>query len=225
MPAAWDRLSDATSTPGAAKLQLSIVALGHVHAEDLVALTPHFQRIEQLVLEISPRDPLSLHRAEFNRAIDAATSDWILIVRERETIDEALGAEIVAAAEGARARGFRIRSVPVYEGAPLRLFEGEGEVRLFHRRYYLRYANKGEWDELMIQGSVVRLGNAFHSITFETQDAHRDHLAARAVRRPLPGRLLQFMRYVVTTRTTDANTLRYLWIEAAFDDQRVAPPQ
>ena len=32
-----------------------------------------------------------------------------------------------------------------------------GEVRLFHRRHYMRYANKGEWDEITVQGSVVRL--------------------------------------------------------------------
>lgn len=217
MQPGWNRLADATAAAGAAKLQLSIVALGHVHAENLTALTPHFQRIEQLVLEIAPREPLAKHRAEFNRAIDAATSDWILIVRERETIDEALAAEIVAAAEGARARGFRIRSLPYYAGAPLRIGEGESEVRLFHRRYYLRYANKGEWDELMIQGSVVRLANALRSITFESPDAHREHLAGRARTHSSVRRAFGFLRYLLATRTLDRNTLRYLWIEAAFD--------
>jgi hypothetical protein len=217
VPAAWDRLADATTSSSAAKLQLSVVALGHVHAEDLAALTPHFQRIEQLVLEIAPHQPLARHRAEFNRAIDAATSDWILIIRERETIDEALGLEIARAAEGAKARGFRIRSVPFYAGSPLTLGEKDGEVRLFHRRYYLRYANKGEWDELAIQGSVVRLANVFHSVTFASVEEHLSHLAARAKRRLLPARVLQFLRYAAATGTRDANTLRYLWAEAAFD--------
>lgn len=216
MQPGWNRLADATAATGAAKLQLSIVALGHVHAENLTALTPHFQRIEQLVLEIAPREPLAKHRAEFNRAIDAATSDWILIVRERETIDDALAAEIVSAAEGAKARGFRIRSVPYYAGAPLRIGEGESEVRLFHRRYYLRYANKGEWDELMIQGSVVRLTSTLRSITFESAEEHREHLGERAKKHSPIRRSLRFLSYLLATRTLDRNTLRYLWTEAAF---------
>jgi hypothetical protein len=220
MQPGWDRLADATAAGSAAKLQLSIVTLGHVHAEDLVVLTPYFQRIEQLVLEIPPRDALALHRAEFNRAVDAATSDWVLVVRERETIDEALASEIVSAAEGAKARGFRIRSVPFYAGLPLRLEGEQGEVRLFHRRYYLRYANKGEWDELTIQGSVVRLANAFRSVTFESVEAHRVHLEERAGRVSPVGRVLRFLRYAVATGAHDRNTLRYLWTEAGFDIAR-----
>ena len=216
MQPGWDRLADATAAGSSAKLQLSIVALGHVHAEDLAALTPHFQRIEQLVLEIAPRDPLAKHRAEFNRAIDAATSDWILIVRERERIDAPLAAEIVVAAEEAKARGFRIRSVPFYAGLPLRIGEPENEVRLFHRRYYLRFANKGEWDELMIQGAVVRLTNAFRSITFESSSAHLEHLAAQAERRSRAQRALVFLGYLAATRAHDRATLRYLWTEAGF---------
>src|SRR5690348_18151611 len=77
-------------------MRLAIITLGHVHTEDLVALTPHCEHIEQLVLDIPPRDELSAHRAEFNRAVDAASTDWILIVREREVVDDALAKEIVA---------------------------------------------------------------------------------------------------------------------------------
>ena len=43
----------------AAALQISIVTLGHVHEQDIAPLTPHFTRIEQLVLDINPREPLS----------------------------------------------------------------------------------------------------------------------------------------------------------------------
>src|SRR5258707_1036406 len=80
------------------RMELSIITLGHVHAEDLAALTLHFTRIEQLVLDIHPRAPLSKHRAELNRAVDASSSDWILMMREPETVDEALAHEIVDAA-------------------------------------------------------------------------------------------------------------------------------
>jgi hypothetical protein len=216
VPAAWDRLADATQRPPAAQ-PLSIVTLGHVHAEDLMALTPHCSRIEQLVLDVPPRDAIAQHRAEFNRAVDAATADWVLVIRERETIDEALAKEIAAVASDGKARGFRIRSIPLYAGHPLLVGDTGGEVRLFHRRYYLRFANKGEWQEIMVQGSVVRLTNALRSVTFATEDEHRQHLAERAQRRSAPRRVLQFVRYFAATRVLDRNTLRYLWIEAGFD--------
>jgi hypothetical protein len=200
-------------------MRLSIIALGHVHAEDLASLTTRFTHIEQLVLDIPARDDIAKHRAELNRALDAATADWILIVRERETIDEALATEIASAATEAKARGFRIRSVPYYAGAPLLLGEKSngGEVRLFHRRNYLRYANKGEWEEITVQGSVIRLTQVFRSVTFATEEEHRAHLAEKAKPRSSVGRAVLFVRYVLGTRARDRNTLRYLWNEAAFD--------
>lgn len=218
MPAAWDRLADATQPVAGATLPLSVITFGEVHSEELVALTPLVAKIEQLVLDVPPRDPVAKHRAEFNRAIDAATSDWVLIVRERETVDEALAKEIVEAASSGKARGFRIRSTPFYSGAPLKIGVAEGgELRLFHRRYYLRYADKGEWKEPTVQGSVVRLANAFRSVTFTTPEEHRQHLAGKAAPHSKLRRLLLFASYVLAVRTLDRTTLRYLWIEAGFD--------
>lgn len=214
-PVGWDRLADATQRPAAQPL--SVVTLGHVHSEDLVALTPHFSRIEQLVLDVPPGDALARHRPELNRAIDAATADWVLVLREREEIGEALASEIAEAAGAAKARGFRIRSIPRYAGKPLRLGNAEGEVRLFHRRYYIRFAKKGEWQEVAVQGSVVRLTNALHSVTFATPEEHRAHLAARAAPHSWLRRVLLFLRYAIGTGARDRNTLRYLWIEAGFD--------
>lgn len=188
-----------------------------MHAEDLAPLTTRFTHIEQLVLDVPARDALSRHRAELNRAIDAATADWMLVVREREMIDDALATEIAHAVSEAKARGFRIRAVPFYAGQPLRLEEGTGEVRLFHRRNYLRHANKGEWDEITVQGSVVRLTNMLRSVTFATAEEHRAYLAAKAKSHSWLRRAWTFVRYVIGTRTRDANTLRYLWIEASYD--------
>ena len=215
MPAAWDRLTDAITAPSA--LSLSVVTLGDVHVEDITSLTPHFSKIEQLVLDVAPRDPLSKHRAELNRAIDAATSDWILVVREREVIDAPLAKEIAEAAAAAKARGFRVRSIPFYAGKPLRIGRDPGEVRLFHRRYYMRFADKGEWTELMIQGAVVRLHNVLRSITFESAAAHREYLGKRGVPHSSLRRVLLFLRYAVSARAVDTNTWQYLWIEAAYD--------
>ena len=197
-------------------MRLSIITLGHVHAEDLAPLTTRFEHIEQLILDIPPRDALAKHRAEFNRAVDAATADWIMIVRERETVDDALANEILEVATAAKARGFRIRSVPFYAGKPLHLTRDDGEVRLFHRRNYMRYANKGQWDDVTVQGSVVRLGNALQSITFATYDEHREHLAKQAKPRSAFRRVPVFLGYLMSIRTLDANTLRYLWVEAGF---------
>lgn len=200
-------------------MRLSIITLGHVHAEDLTELTHHFEGLEQLVLDIPPRSELTEHRAELNRAIDAATNDWILIIREREAIDAALAGEIARLTVDPKARGFRIRSVPWYRGTPL-LIGHSNEVRLFHRRYYMRYAEKGEWRELTIQGTVVRLNGVLRSVTFASAEEHRQHLRAVAAPHSALRHLLLFIRYAFGSGTFDRNTLGYLWIEAGFD---VAP--
>lgn len=201
-------------------MRLAIITLGHVHTEELEPLTKHFEHLEQLVLDIAPHDPLHRHRAELNRAIDAASTDWILIVRERETIDEPLAIEIAKVMGENKARGFRIRSVPTYAGQPLHLTRDDGEVRLFHRRSYMRYADKGQWEELTIQGTVVRLANALRSVTFATAEEHRQHLAAKASARSVFSRVIVFLSYALGARARDTNTLRYLWIEAGFREPR-----
>ncbi|HEV7238581.1 MAG TPA: hypothetical protein VGQ36_05015 [Thermoanaerobaculia bacterium] len=198
-------------------MRLAVITLGHVHNEDLAPLTLNFEHLEQLVLDIPPRDELSRHRAEFNRAVDAASTDWMLVVREREVIDDALAKEIASAMSEAKARGFRIRSVPFYAGKPLRIGNAGGEVRLFHRRFYMRFANKGAWDEITVQGSVVRLTNALHSVTFASAEEHRAHLEQKAAPSSWFRRASRFLRYVLGTGAVDRNTLQYLWIEAGFD--------
>jgi hypothetical protein len=192
-------------------LRLAIVALGHVHAEDLAPLTTRFTHIEQLVLDIPPRDAIDKHRAEFNRAVDAASTDWVLILREREQIDEALAQEILDAMSAAKAWGFRIRSTPFYAGKPLKIGRDEGELRLLQRRHLLRRG------DLAVQGTVIRLTNGLRSVTFATPEEHRAHLAERAAPHSSLRRALLFLRYAIATRARDANTLRYLWIEAAYD--------
>jgi len=192
-------------------MQLSIVTLGHVHAEDLNPLTPHFERIEQLVLDVPPRDDLTKHRAEFNRAVDAASNDWLLVVREREQVNDALAKEIVESIRSARAYGFRIRTTPIYSGAALLLGESAGELRLLHRRHLLRRG------EIGVQGTVVRLTNSFEAVTFASAQEHRDYLGKSGVPHSGLRHVLLFVRYALGARTLDRNTLRYLWIEAGFD--------
>ncbi len=190
---------------------LSIVTLGHVHAEDLTALTPHFTKLEQLVLDVPPRVALADHHAELNRAIDAGSSDWILIVREREVIGGELALEIANAIRDGKAKGFRIRTTPLYAGKPLRLGRDEGELRLLHRRFFLRRG------ELLVQGTVVRLVQTFQATTFASPAEHREYLAKTGVPHSGLRHLLLFIRYAAAAKTFDRGTLRYLWIEAGFD--------
>ena len=197
-------------------MQLSIITLGDVHAEHLAPLSERFDRLEQLVLDINPRDAISRHRPEFNRAIDAATADWVLIVRERETVPTDLSVEIATAASEAKAWGFRIRVQPYYAGHPLRLGDTAGEIRLFHKRHFMRFANKGEWEEIAVQGTIVRLKSALRMDTFESSAAHRDYLSKNSSRRGRLARVFVFLRDVIGTRTVDSNTLRYIWIEAGW---------
>jgi len=191
-------------------VRLSVITLGHVHTEDLEPLTNVFEHLEQLVLDVPPRDALESHRAELNRAVDAASADWMLVVRERETIDESLAQEIASVAAGGRAWGFRIQSLAIYAGKPLRIPQNDLELRLFHRRHFLRRGDVG------VQGTVVRLTHPLRSITFASAEEHRDYLAQKAAKRSPLQRVLMFFRYFLGARTFDPSTLRYLWIEAGF---------
>jgi len=196
---------------------LSIITFGHIHTEAIESLTPHFSRLEQLVTDLAPRVALGEKRAELNRAIDAAAHDWILILREREFVDAALAGEIAASINAADAWGFRLRVLPLYSGKPLRLGSDPGEVRLFHRRHLLRRGDLG------VQGTVIRLKNSLRARTFDSSDEHRAYLEKHGVPHSWLRRALLFLR---NARTFDANTLRYLWIEAGFDHgERASRPQ
>lgn len=195
---------------------ISLIAVGHLPAAAITPLLEKLERIEVLELDVPFRDPLAKHRAETNRAIDAAANDWILIVRERESIDAELAEEIARSIAGDHAHGFRIRTEPFYAGAPLRLESNAGEVRLFHRRGFLRFANKGEWQEITVQGSVIRLTHALRTTTFETSEEHEAYLAKNRRARSSMLRAMTFARNATLAATFDKNTLRYLWIEAGY---------
>ena len=105
----------------------------------------------------------------------------------------------------------------LYAGKPLKLRIGDGEVRLFHKRHYMRFANKGEWDELMIQGTIVRLRNPLRAASFASAEEHRQTLARTYVPHSALRRALLFLRDAAGNRTLDPTTLRYIWTEAGFD--------
>lgn len=191
-------------------MELSVITLGHVDPDAFGPLALYLTRIEQVITNLTPHAVFAGARAELNRAIDAAANDWILILRERERIDEALASEIVQAMDTAGAWGFRLRVQVMYAGKPLRLAGSAGELRLVHRRHLLRRG------DLAVQGTVIRLRNPLRTRSFESADAHREYLRERAVPHSTLRRTLIFLR---NARTFDPNTLRYLWIEAGFDHE------
>jgi hypothetical protein len=200
---------------------LSIIAIGHVHAESVLPVTKEFSPVEQLVLDVHPRADLLAHRAELHRAIDAASNDWIAIVREREEVSDALAREMAGAAvENARAWGYRVRTIPFYAGQPLLLGDTAGELRLFHRRHFLRRG------DLNVQGTVIRLNESLRAVTFASAAEHRDYLEqGGGVRRSWLRHTLLFLRDAIGSRITDRNTLRYLWIETGVRPVPPAPVQ
>ena len=111
-----------------------------------------------------------------------------------------------------------VEHVKVGPGALQPLGSDAGELRLFHRRHLLRRG------ELGVQGTVVRLRSPLQARTFDSAAEHREYLAKHAVPHSSLRRMLLFLR---NARTFDANTLRYLWIEAGFDHggERASRPQ
>jgi hypothetical protein len=198
-------------------MTLTLLALGHLPASAIESLLSRLPPIEAIELLLPLGAPLEEHKGELNRAIDAATNDWILIVRQHEVVDEQLAAEIALAMHDARAWGFRIRTIPIYCGRPLRLATDDGEIRLFHRRHYARFEARREARAMRVQGTVVRLDTPLRAVTFATAQEHRGHLAARFAPHSAVRRALIFARNAIALRSIDSNTLSYVWIEAGFD--------
>lgn len=198
---------------------LGVIAFGNVGIESFATLEPLFGTVELLELDVPPRDPLLAHRALIHDAVDASGAKWFLILRERETVDAALAAEIDrAVSDTPRAWGYRVRTQPTYAGKPLLLGGGGGEIRLFHRRHG-RFDKEGKEPEMRVQGTVVRLEQSLHAVTYASPTEHRAWLARHGVPHSLLRRLLLFAHDAIVTgawRRSRA-TLRYLWIEAGYD--------
>ena len=180
-----------------------------MHAEDLAPLAEAFTHLEQLVLDVHPRDPLAKHHPEFNRALEASSGEWVLIVREREKVDGELAKEIAAVLQSGKR--FRIRTDVIYAGKPLQIPMGEGEVRLFSRMQNdPRPGEEGQAEAPVLQ-------HALRAITFASTAEHRAYLEKNYAPHSTVRRTLLFLRDAIGLRTLDANTLRYIWTEAGFD--------
>jgi glycosyltransferase involved in cell wall biosynthesis len=102
--------------------------------------------------------------AQKNRAITAATRDWVLCLDADERVSPELAASIRAALAAPQASGYRMRRCNRFLGRDLRHGEGypDWSLRLFDRR-------RGRWSEdpvhekVVIDGGVLTLvGDLYH---------------------------------------------------------------
>jgi hypothetical protein len=199
---------------------LSVLCLGHITGEAIAPLLESFGGLELAEVPLPADTRLEDQPADINRAIDAARSHWVLILRGGEMVSEELAREVAASAiEPPLAWGFRIRSETVYAGRPLRLGKkSEGEVRLVHRRH-ARFDLRTPGAEIKVQGPVIRMKGTLRRHSFDSLEQHRRFLEREGVPHSLPRRILLFARDAVVTGSLwrGMTTLRYLWLEAGYD--------
>ncbi len=195
---------------------ITVLAFGQVTTDSTGNLVRRVGAIEQIDLRLERDAAITAHVAEINRAIDAASCDWVLIVRAHESVGERLATEIAESISASpRAWGYRVRTQPMYCGAPLRLAAtSEGELRLLHRRHS-RFLPGGE---CKVQGTVIRAGEPLFANSFATRAEHEGWLAANGTRRDLLGRISVFAVDALRCGPfrAGANGLRYLWMSAGW---------
>lgn len=195
---------------------ITLLAFGRVTTDGTEQLVRKVGAIEQIDLRLERDSPIAAHVAEINRGIDAASCDWVLLVRANETIGEALATEIAASiGVTPRAWGYRIRVQPTYCGAPLDLEPAaEGELRLLHRRH-ARFLPGGEFK---VQGTVIRAREALEAGSFASRDEHERWLASQGTRRAMAARVGVFLLDLLRCGPfrCGVNGFRYLWVNAGW---------
>ena len=206
----------------AAPRGVTVFTLGALTPRSIEHLGAHFVPVEVLPLEL-PRDAsLAASQPVLRAAVNRAAHDWILILREGETVTPAAAAGMRAAVpDPPTAWGFRLKIQPSCGGKPLRLDSLQsGEIRFFHRRH-ARFDLRGRGAEMNVEGTVLRLPEPIERAMFASDEAHRAWLARTGVPHSMLRRALLFARRAVAARALrSAPTLRYLWDEAGWDLSR-----
>jgi glycosyltransferase involved in cell wall biosynthesis len=103
--------------------------------------------------------------AQKNRAMAAASHDWVLSIDADERVSPALAEAIVEALSGAPAcRGYRVDRLGFWEGHPIRhgTWWPARQVRLC-QRVHARFEGRDPHDRLVVDGAVGRLnGELLH---------------------------------------------------------------
>ncbi|MFN2442355.1 MAG: hypothetical protein ABR517_06700 [Thermoanaerobaculia bacterium] len=199
---------------------IAVFTLGHVPADAVDSLSALFDRVEILPLELDPDASLAASQTLLRAAVNRAAGDWVLLLREGESVTPAAAVEMSASVtDPPKAWGFRLRIAPSCGGRILRL-EGtrSGEIRFFHRRH-ARFDLRGRGGEMNVEGTVLRLGEPIERELFPSDEAHRAWLAAHGVPHSGLRRMLLFARRAFAARALlrSRATLRYLWDEAGWD--------
>lgn len=205
---------------------LTILAAGDVEHAAYAPLAARFDSVQQIALGIDPSAALEDHKAEVNRAIDASPGGWILILRAGEAIDDSLATEMSdAASDTPAAWGYRLRTVALYGGRPLRTgAERDGEIRLVHRRH-CRFDLRSDAREMKVEGPVMRLREPVRLVVYASAAEHRARLQQTAVPHSTLRRILVFSKNTILTGAWKARwaTLHFLWIEAGYDRAQQSP--
>ena len=106
----------------AAPRGVTVFTLGAVTPRAIEHLGAHFLPVEVLPLELPPDASLAASQPALRAAVNRAAHDWILILREGETVTPAGAAGMRAAVpDPPTAWGFRLKIQPSCGGKPLRL--------------------------------------------------------------------------------------------------------
>jgi hypothetical protein len=203
--------------PGRGGAVISVVAEGPADVSRLA-------RLEDVLPGTSVAEVpagMTLEPSSLNPLVDAAVSNWILIVRTGERVGTDLALEIVRGArEDPRAWGYRIGRRLVYRGETLTLGRREpGDIRLFNRRKARMQPN----GRMKVYGPVVRLASMFDLVVHESESDHEAALvhAGRqkaSLVRHLAVFVASMVRWAPGSLTWPAR--RYLWIEAGWREKK-----
>jgi glycosyltransferase involved in cell wall biosynthesis len=109
--------------------------------------------------------------AQKQRALDAATGDWVLSIDADETIPPALASEIRAAIETGANAGYRINRLNIFLGKPLRHggWYPDRHVRVV-RRDLARFTPDLVHESLVVEGNVEDLAHDMPHQTYRDID-------------------------------------------------------
>jgi len=131
--------------------------------------------------------------AQKQRALDAATGDWVLSIDADETIPPALAAEIRAAIETGANAGYRINRLNIFLGKPLRHggWYPDRHLRLV-RRDAARFTEHLVHEALTVEGAVYDLATDMPHQSYrdldEVLDKQRRYAISGAEQRRATGR-------------------------------------
>jgi hypothetical protein len=198
---------------GGSDVAISVIVEGDDAPARLAGLA---RRVADVHL-IAGAEGASSDSSTLNPLVDAAPSNWILIVRRGETVPDNLAEEIEQNTRAEpRAWGYRLAVRRLYCGKTMPSERGvAGEVRLFHRRK----ARMQPGGRMKVQGTVVRLRSALDLVLHDSEEAHIAALRQEGrVESTGITKVLGWVALVLRNapRSLHGPYMRYLWVESGW---------